>query len=67
MEEAVAQPTEEAANEYWRRAAAQIVADQPYTWLFYHDRPFGVNNRVKGIRVDTLSPYQEPWLWYIEE
>lgn len=67
MEQAVQQDTQEAANEYWRRAAALIVADQPYTWLFYYDSPYGVNNRVKGIRVDTLSPYQEPWAWYIEE
>ncbi len=67
MNEAVAQPTEDEANALWKQAAALIVADQPYTWLFYYDTPFGVNERVKGIRIDTLSPYQEPWAWYIEE
>lgn len=67
MNEAIDQPTEEAANELWKQAAALIVADQPYTWLFYYDTPYGVNDRVKGIRIDTLSPYQEPWAWYVEE
>ena len=49
------------------QAAALIVQDQPYTWLFYYDTPFGVNNRVQGTRIDTLSPYQEPWAWHIVE
>ena len=67
MNVAVDQPTEDEANEYWKQAAAMIVADQPYTWLFYYDTPYGVSNRVKGTRIDTLSPYQESWAWYIDE
>lgn len=67
MARATEQPTEEAAAPYWREAASTIVADQPYTWLFYYDTPYGVNDRVKGVVVNTLSAYQRPWEWYIEE
>jgi ABC-type transport system substrate-binding protein len=62
---AVDQPTEEAAAEYWRQAASMIVADQPYTWLFYYDSPYGVRDRLRGTRIDTLSPYQDSWLWWV--
>jgi peptide/nickel transport system substrate-binding protein len=64
---AVEQPTEEAAAEHWRRAASLIVADQPYTWLYYYDSPYAVSDRIQGIVVNTLSPYQQPWEWYIAE
>ncbi|HUE97239.1 MAG TPA: ABC transporter substrate-binding protein [Longimicrobiaceae bacterium] len=67
MEQAVAQPTEEAAAPIWREIASLISADQPYTWLFFYDRPYGVNNRVQGMRIDTLSPYQRVWEWRIEQ
>ncbi len=60
------QPTQEAAAEYWRRAASTIVAEQPYTWLFYYDTLLGVNNRVRGTRIDTRGTFQEIWNWYIE-
>jgi peptide/nickel transport system substrate-binding protein len=60
------QPTEEAAATYWRQGASLIVADQPYTWLFYYDTPYGVRPRLRGTRVDTLSPYQQTWEWWIE-
>jgi peptide/nickel transport system substrate-binding protein len=65
--EAVQQPTGEAAAAYWRQAAALIVADQPYTWLYYFDSPYAVNNRVRGTMVNTLGAYQRSWEWYIEE
>jgi peptide/nickel transport system substrate-binding protein len=67
FELALQQPTEETAAPYWRRAAALIVADQPYTWLYYYDAVYAVNDRVKGTRIDTLGAYQQVWEWYIEE
>jgi peptide/nickel transport system substrate-binding protein len=67
FEQALEQPTEEAAAPFWRRAAGLIVADQPYTWLYYYDTPFAVNNRVRGTRIDTLGQYQQVWEWYIEQ
>lgn len=67
FEQAVNQPTPEAAARYWRESANLIAADQPYTWLFYYDQPYAVNNRVQGMRIDTLSPYQQVWNWYIDE
>jgi peptide/nickel transport system substrate-binding protein len=66
FELAVEQPTEQAAAQYWRQAASLIVADQPYTWLYFYDSPYGVSNRLRGTRIDTLSPYQFVWDWYIE-
>lgn len=58
--------TLEEAAPYLREAAAIIVADQPYTWLFFSDTPFAIRNRFQGVRLDTLSPYQNPWEWYVE-
>jgi peptide/nickel transport system substrate-binding protein len=66
MQLAAEQSTEDAAAPYWRAAAARIVAAQPYTWLFYYDTPYGVNNRLQGIVINTLGPYQRPWEWWIE-
>ena len=66
MQQALEQPTEEAAAPLWQRAASEISADQPYTWLFYYDTPWGVNNRVQGMTINTLSPFQKVWEWRIE-
>ena len=65
FDSARAQPTAEAANAYWSRAAAQIVADRPYTWLYYLDIVVGVNDRLKNTRIDTFSAYQNTWEWWI--
>ncbi|MEX2583921.1 MAG: ABC transporter substrate-binding protein [Gemmatimonadota bacterium] len=64
---ALEQPTEEEAAPYWREAASLIVADQPYTWLYYYDTPYAVNNRLQGTVVNTLGQYQQVWEWYIDE
>jgi peptide/nickel transport system substrate-binding protein len=64
---ALEQPTRETAAPYWRQAASLIVADQPYTWLYYYDTPYAVNNRLQGTRIDTLSQYQQVWEWYIAD
>jgi peptide/nickel transport system substrate-binding protein len=66
MAEAAGQVTEEAAAEYWRRAASLIVAEQPYTWLFYYDIPYAINNRVQGTRIDTRGAFQEVWNWRVD-
>jgi peptide/nickel transport system substrate-binding protein len=66
MEVALEQPTEERAAPYWRQAAALIVGEQPYSWLFYYDSPIGVNRRVQGTRIDTLGSYQDIHEWWIE-
>ena len=44
---------------------AGIVAEQPYTWLFYMDIVYGVNDRVKGTRIDTYGHYQNLHEWWI--
>ncbi|HEU0054756.1 MAG TPA: ABC transporter substrate-binding protein [Longimicrobium sp.] len=62
---AQAQPTPEAANQLWKEAAALIVADRPYTWLYYIDGVSGVNERLRGIHIDTYGAYQNSWEWWI--
>ncbi|MEX2582865.1 MAG: ABC transporter substrate-binding protein [Gemmatimonadota bacterium] len=57
---------EEAAGS-WREAASNIVADQPYTWLYFMDNVDGVNERLRGTKIDTYGPYQNTWEWWIPE
>jgi len=66
MERALSQLTEAEAAPYWREAAALIIADQPYTWLYYFDGLVGVNNRLQGTTINTLGTYQRIWEWRIE-
>ncbi len=65
FEQALAQPTAELANPLWRQAAARIVQAQPYTFLYFMDQLTGVNNRLRGIRIDTYGAYQNTWEWWI--
>lgn len=67
MQQALAQPTEELAAPLWRQAAALIVADQPYTWLYYLDEPVGIRERLQGTVVNTLSVYQNAWEWWVTD
>jgi peptide/nickel transport system substrate-binding protein len=62
---ALSQPTPEAAAPYWTEAAAGIVEDQPYTWLYYIDTVDGVNQRLRGMRIDTYGSLQNAWEWWI--
>jgi peptide/nickel transport system substrate-binding protein len=63
--QAQAKPTQEAANATWQEAAAQIVADRPYTWLYFIDGVSGVNERLRGVKIDTYGAYQNTWEWWI--
>jgi peptide/nickel transport system substrate-binding protein len=65
FDQAEAQPTEETAAPYWRQAASLVVAEQPYTWLYYLDEVVGVRDRVKNTRIDTLGTYQNIEEWWI--
>jgi peptide/nickel transport system substrate-binding protein len=65
FEQALAQPTAELANPIWRQAAARISQAQPYTFLYFMDQLDGVNNRLRGMRIDTYGAYQNTWEWWI--
>jgi peptide/nickel transport system substrate-binding protein len=67
IQQALAQPTEEQAAPIWRQAAARITADQPYSWLYFYDEPVGVNERVQGTQINTLSTYQNAWEWWVTD
>jgi len=65
FEQALAQPTAEAAAPIWRQAAARIAQAQPYTFLYFFDQLDGVNNRLRGMKIDTYGAYQNTWEWWI--
>jgi peptide/nickel transport system substrate-binding protein len=65
FDQARAVTTEEEANRYWRQAAAQIIEDRPYTWLYYRDEVVAVAERLRGAHIDTYSAYQNVWEWWI--
>lgn len=65
FEQALAQPTAEAAAPYWRQAAARIAQAQPYTFLYFMDQLDGVNSRLRGMKIDTYGAYQNTWEWWI--
>lgn len=66
FELALGQSDAVAAAPYWRQAAARVAADQPFTWLFYHDNIHLVSDRLRGMRIDTYGAYQNPWEWWVE-
>jgi peptide/nickel transport system substrate-binding protein len=65
FEHARQQHDEQEANRLWREAAALIVAEQPYTWLYYRDELVAVAQRLRNVQVDTYSRYQNVWEWWI--
>jgi peptide/nickel transport system substrate-binding protein len=67
FDQAMQQPTEEAWIPYWRQAAALIVRDQPYTWLYFYDEPVAVLERVQGTRIDLMGAYQNMWEWWMTD
>lgn len=67
FEQALAQPTEQLAAPFWRAAVAQIVRDQPYTFLYYLDQVDGVSDRLQGMKIDTYGAYQNAWEWWVRD
>lgn len=65
FERALAQPTSELALPLWRQGAARIAQAQPYTFLYFMDQLDGVNNRLRGMKIDTYGAYQNTWEWWI--
>ncbi len=67
FEQALGQPTREAALPHWREAARLIAADQPYTWLYYMDEVVVVHDRLRGTTINTLGTYQNLWEWWVAD
>jgi peptide/nickel transport system substrate-binding protein len=65
FERAQAQPSPEGANPFWRQAAAHIAQAQPYTWLYFFDSVSAINDRVRGVTVNSYGAYQNSWEWWI--
>ena len=67
FEQAQRTTTEAEANALWKQAASQIIADRPYTWLYFLDGIVGVRDRLRGVRVDTYGAYQNTWEWWVTD
>jgi peptide/nickel transport system substrate-binding protein len=67
FEQAQQAPDEARATPLWKQAAAQIVNDRPYTWLYFLDGVVGVRDRLRGVRVDTYGAYQNTWEWWVTD
>ena len=65
FDQALSQPTEDAAAPLWRQAASLIARDQPYTFLYFYDQVNALNSRLRGVLIDALGHYQNPWEWWI--
>jgi peptide/nickel transport system substrate-binding protein len=65
IEQAESMPTFEDARPLWVEAQREIVADQPYTFLFIMDKIFGVSDRIHGTVPDARSYYIHLRDWWI--
>jgi peptide/nickel transport system substrate-binding protein len=65
IEQAESMPTFEEARPLWVEAQREIVADQPYTFLFILDKIFGVSDRIHGTVPDARSYYIHLRDWWI--
>jgi peptide/nickel transport system substrate-binding protein len=63
---ALAAPTTERATPLWRTAAEIVAADRPFAFLWYFDDVVLVNDRVKGVHIDTYGVYQNLHEWRLE-
>ena len=65
MDQALDQPTEEAAAALWRQAASLISRDQPYSFLYFYDTVNAIHERLRNVEVNPLGHYLNPWEWWI--
>ena len=65
IDRASALATFDEAMPLWAEVQREIVADQPYTFLFILDKIFGVNERVRGTVPDARSYYLHLRNWWI--
>lgn len=55
------------ANVLWKQAAAELIEDRPFTWLYFLDGVVGVRDRLQGVTVDTYGAYQNVWEWWVTD
>jgi len=51
----------------WREYQAALIAEQPYTFVFFPDRLIGLNRRVRGAVMDVRGELVNLREWYLEE
>jgi peptide/nickel transport system substrate-binding protein len=67
FQQALDQPTDEAAAPLWKQGVVELIEDQPYTWLYYLDQVNALSSRLRGVDIDTYGPYQNIWEWWIPQ
>jgi len=56
----------EQAKELWTEYQAVLVAEQPYTFVYFPDRLDGVNRRVRNVVMDTRGDWVNVKDWYLD-
>ena len=49
----------------WREYQNRIIQLQPYTFLYFADRPYAVNRRLQGVIMDTRGEWLNLRRWWI--
>lgn len=55
------------ARPLWSAYQAGVMAEQPFTFLFFPDRLNGLNRRLRGVRMDARGEWVNIAEWWISE
>jgi peptide/nickel transport system substrate-binding protein len=57
----------EAARPLWIEAQRLVVADHPYTWLYYLHDTIGIAKRLQGTIIDPRGTFVNPEEWWVTD
>lgn len=56
----------EESRALWGEYQQAIMAEQPYTYLYFRERLVGMNNRLSGVEMDARGEWVNVKDWYID-
>lgn len=56
-----------AARPLWVEAQRLVVADHPYTWLYYLHDTIGIATRLQGMQIDARGVFLNPEAWWVTD
>ena len=56
-----------AALPLWIEAQRLVVADHPYTWLYYLHDTIGIATRMQGMQIDVRGAFLNPESWWVTD
>ena len=65
MDSALAAPTDAAARDHWRRAAALLARDHPYTFLWHFDLLLAVGPRLSDVETASTGFFHRLHRWRV--